>query len=179
MYKGGNTEILRCRGDRKGWIVRELEVIDSYAATTTWLVVDAYCIWGDVDQWNCMWGDLDQWDMWKGETENYLALQTFMEYSDIPSAICSNTMAKFHISLRRGKQANFCITFYVLKIILSQIDFSAFHGLSLYSMKGCAPTGDDIILIVYHGLSFAYTPWKKWFYKMYPNLLCPNPLTAH
>ena len=47
------------------------------------------------------------------------------------------------------------------KIILSQIDFSTFHGLSLYSMKGCAPTGDDIILIVYHGLSFAYTPWKK------------------
>ena len=50
----------------------------------------------------CMWGDMDQWDVWKGETENWLALQTFMEYSDIPSAICSNTTAKFHISLRRG-----------------------------------------------------------------------------
>ena len=41
---------------------------------------------------------------------------------------------------------------YVLKIILSQIDFSTFHGLSLYSMKGCAQTEDDRILIVLHSV---------------------------
>ena len=102
LYKWGNTERLTCsicRGDRKGWIVRELEVIGSYAASTTWLVVDAYCIWGDVDHWNFTWGDVDQWDVWKGETENYLALQTFMEYSDTPSAtnnepICFKIVSK-------------------------------------------------------------------------------------
>ena len=112
--------------------------------------IDDYILIG----WSsCMWGDVDQWDVWKGEMEKWLALQTFMEYSDIPSAICSNTTAKFHISLGRGKQANFCITFYVLKIILSQIDFQHFMVCHCIPWKAVDRTGDDIILNVY--------PWRK------------------
>ena len=47
---------------------------------------------------------------------------------------------------------------------LSQIYFSTFHGLSLYSMKGSAPTEDDLILIVYHGVKLRFkTPRKNYF----------------
>ena len=50
---------------------------------------------------------------------------------------------------------------YVLKIILYQIDFSTFHGLSLYLMKGCAPTEDDRILIVYQGIKLCFNAMEK------------------